>query len=218
MKLYMVDGNPEEEPEWMEDLKVMLNPEFELTASNMEADMCVTGVGLEGTEMEIFAVYSLTKDVPMVIYRSVQDVARHLNDLLPIPTPKLTIIRGLPGSGKTTKGLELVETQASTDHFEADMYMVGIGGYCFDRETLQGAHDWCINQTKESLIHGINVVVANTFSRTWEYQRYLDLGYPTEVITMTGTYPNIHGVPKEAIDRMKERWEQTPEGYEKTTS
>jgi len=35
---------------------------------------------------------------------------------------------------------------------------------------------------------------------------------------MTGTYPNIHGVPKEAIDRMKERWEQTPEGYEKTTS
>jgi hypothetical protein len=31
------------------------------------------------------------------------------------------------------------------------------------------------------------------------------------VKTMTGNYPNVHGVPQQAIERMKARWEDYQE-------
>ncbi|MEM4258076.1 MAG: AAA family ATPase [Candidatus Thermoplasmatota archaeon] len=118
---------------------------------------------------------------------------------------QLILIRGLPDSGKSTMVREYVKQGYL--HFEADMYFERDGKYEFRPALLPKAHAWCLSQTKRALEEGKDVVVSNTFSRKWELQPYLDLGYPTKILTATGNYKNIHGVPDETIKRMKDRWE-----------
>lgn len=125
---------------------------------------------------------------------------------------KLTIIRGLPGSGKTTLARKLLSSKTNTRHFEADMYFENNGVYEFDRNKLNGAHKWCLIQTMLSLIHGFDVIVSNTFTTKKELQPYLDITsagtVELEVIECTDSYGSIHDVPQSTIDKMRERWEK----------
>lgn len=56
-----------------------------------------------------------------------------------------------------------------------------------------------------------NISVSNTFTQRWEFQSYIDLvienNYDFQIIECHGNWKNIHGVPQEVIDKMKERWE-----------
>lgn len=118
---------------------------------------------------------------------------------------ELVLIRGLPGSGKSTLARKMADTHC---HVEADKYFERQGdGYVFNPKDLPAAHAWCQKQTKELLDSGFNVVVSNTFTQKWEMEPYLKMGYPVKIITATGNYNNIHGVPPETIERMKARWE-----------
>jgi len=124
----------------------------------------------------------------------------------------LTLIRGLPGSGKSTRAKEMVDANPMTTvHVEADMWFVEDGEYKFDPTELGKAHTWCQNITKYHLLDGKNVVVANTFTMIKEMQSYIDFanskGIKLEIITCTGDYGSIHDVPGHAIERMKDRWE-----------
>jgi predicted kinase len=127
---------------------------------------------------------------------------------------KLTLIRGLPGSGKTT----LAKTMTHAYHVETDMYFMVNGEYKFDPKQLGPAHDWCQRQAALFLESGKDVVVSNTFTRRWEIEPYEKmakvLGCGFEVLETNGVYQNVHGVPPEAIERMKARWET----YEPQTS
>ncbi len=117
---------------------------------------------------------------------------------------QLVLVRGLPGSGKSTfaKSLE------GFVHLETDMwFMDGFGNYRFDPRRLREYHLDCQFETRRRLVLGQKVVVSNTFTQRWEMEPYYKMGYFTHEITMTGNFGNIHGVPQEAIDRMRDRWE-----------
>ena len=119
---------------------------------------------------------------------------------------KLFLIRGLPGSGKSTKA-KMFKTLGIVDVvFEADDYF-GFGeNYNFNPILLGKAHQSCLDNTKEALEQDLNVAVANTFTTLKELQPYIDLGYKYKIIECTGHYKSVHNVPETTIDRMRTRW------------
>jgi predicted kinase len=126
----------------------------------------------------------------------------------------MTLIRGVPGSGKSTKAQTMKDDQ--TDHWEADMFFIDdFGNYNFNPKLLPAAHKWCQKKTKQSLKEGRNVIVANTFIHRWELQPYLELAaeFDTDIqyITCTGRYKSIHGVPEDRIEAMRNGFEDLDE-------
>jgi predicted kinase len=127
---------------------------------------------------------------------------------------KLYLIIGIPGSGKTTKAKEIIEAYKAEGkeirHYEADMFFEKDGEYKFEFFNLGKAHNWCFNNTREALKNGIDVIVSNTSLTPEERGPYLRLvkrfKCELEVITMTGEYENVHGVPKGKLEFMKKRY------------
>ena len=129
----------------------------------------------------------------------------------------LTLIRGLPGSGKSTMAIALA-AQTGAKHFEADQFMVDRAGkYRFDARKLREAHQHCETACDEALHTGNSVIVANTFIQIWEMQAYLDMadrhGAALQVIECHGQFDNIHDVPVDKIKAMQDRWEALPAKY-----
>ncbi|MEZ9733277.1 AAA family ATPase [Vibrio cyclitrophicus] len=77
---------------------------------------------------------------------------------------KLTLIRGIPGAGKTTMASKL-----DARLVEADMFFVDKDGkYSHCPQYIKDAHAWCRLEMKRLLRAGYDVVVANTFIKGWE--------------------------------------------------
>ena len=129
----------------------------------------------------------------------------------PRVVPALYIIRGLPGSGKSTLAKDMIDNQLVTNHFEADMFHMVDGEYAYKPANVGKAHKWCQQSVCESLSKGIDTVVANTFVTLDQIKPYLefDLVYVVTVITLTSNFDNIHNVPTEVIEKMKNLWEVT---------
>jgi len=121
---------------------------------------------------------------------------------------KLRLVRGLTGSGKSThaqKGVD--DSNGSAVLVEADQFFMKGGLYIFDPKRLKEAHAWCLSEAHRHLLLGKDVYVANTFSQAWELAPYVKLGFPTTILSCTGEFTSVHGVPHHVIVRMKERWD-----------
>lgn len=119
---------------------------------------------------------------------------------------RLYLIRGLPGSGKTTfaKSLDIF-------HVEQDMFLVRNGEYVWGKHLVKNAVAFCQGAALNAMLLGIDLVVSNTFTRLFEMQIYLDMAkhfnYEVCVFKACGTFGSVHNVPEEAMKAMKNRWE-----------
>ena len=138
----------------------------------------------------------------------------------------LYIIRGLPGSGKSTLGESLASKtkkpvkywqnwgEDRINSFAADDWFTDskTGEYNFIPEDIHTAHDECQSRTRGAMMSGVEVIcVCNTFSQAWEAAPYFKLceqyNYTPVVLECQSQFGNVHDVPQESIDAMKERWE-----------
>jgi predicted kinase len=122
----------------------------------------------------------------------------------------LTIVRGIPGTGKSTFAKKLIDPM--TIVLEADMYFIAdTGEYDFNVQNLGRAHDWCLHTTKSFLRSGYDVVVANTFTTWKEISSYIRFAITNEIeysiVTLTKEYGSIHNVPDESMIRMRDRFQ-----------
>ena len=128
---------------------------------------------------------------------------------MPLPeSGELVLIRGLPGSGKSTMAHEMVAN--GFVHFEADMFFTVDGIYAYDPARIQDAHAWCQRMTRQALRDGQRVVVSNTFTRLQEMRPYRSMTSSVQVLEARGRWMNAHGVPAEMVRRMAQRWEPLP--------
>ena len=121
---------------------------------------------------------------------------------------ELILIRGLPGSGKSTMARTLVSE--GFHNFEADMYFEVDGHYQYDSGRIRDAHSWCQTMTRQALAAGKRVVVSNTFTQLREMTPYFSMTKNAKVIEATGKWQNVHGVPAVMLERMATRWEPLP--------
>ena len=132
----------------------------------------------------------------------------------------LTLIRGLPGSGKTDLAELFCENSIHRPYAADDYFEDAEGNYNFDASKLKEAHAACRSCVEDDMLLTAGlIVVHNTFSTRWEMEPYLRMaamhGYRVHVVDLFDggcentelRERNVHSVPLEIIIKMRERWE-----------
>ena len=135
----------------------------------------------------------------------------------------ITLVRGLPGSGKSTFAKE--HSQGMIPVFCTDDYFVKDGKYEFNPAKLSEAHkhtqDMCNQYMRDRVIDegSGSCIVANTFSQRWEMEPYIRMakehGYRLFVVDLFDNgcsdeelfARNWHDVPLKVIQGMRMRWQ-----------
>lgn len=130
----------------------------------------------------------------------------------------LILLRGLPGSGKSTFAHFIWNEYAIC---EADQFFVGEDGvYRFDASRIREAHVWCrdkvegmMKENAELPQYYSEIAVSNTFTQEWEMKEYYKLaekyGYKVFSVIMENRHGGVneHGVPEEKLQAMRDRFE-----------
>lgn len=118
---------------------------------------------------------------------------------------KLRIIRGIPGSGKSTFAKSF-----GCLHVENDMFRMRDGKYHFDCRSST-VKNQCKRFVEEALRLGVDVCVSNVFYLYKTVDEFVELGKhygaDVEVYKMVGHFENVHGVPDHAITHFENEWE-----------
>ena len=121
----------------------------------------------------------------------------------------LYIVRGIPGSGKSTFAKTLTSNVFEADHYFYD----NDGNYNFIPSEIKQAHKECQEFVRYAMESSFEkIAVSNTFTQEWEMQPYIDMAKEYDYKVFSVIVENIHGgknihnVPDDKIKQMKERF------------
>ena len=92
-------------------------------------------------------------------------------------TPSLILLRGLPGSGKSTFA-DLISENKKYPCFSVDDYFTNTnnGSYNFIFNENHLAYNLCEDNTRKAMENGDKkIIVHNTFTMDWELKPYFEL-------------------------------------------
>ena len=125
----------------------------------------------------------------------------------------LILVRGLPGSGKTTLS-SLLSAQGKYPVFSIDEFFTDEdGNYTFDYSKNYLAYKTCEENTEKAILSGNEIIlVDHTFTIEWEMEPYFKLARKYDCVLHVITVENYHGnenihqVSKEQILKMAEKY------------
>lgn len=122
------------------------------------------------------------------------------------------LVRGVPGSGKTTLGKEIIKGTNGELHSADDFFTDANGEYHYDRFKLPEAHKQCQDRCMSAMQRGVSpLVIANVFYKRYflePYYRLADIyGYTVVEICVKSEFKNIHGCPQDKIEFFKRNFE-----------
>ena len=130
---------------------------------------------------------------------------------------RLTIIRGLPGTGKSTYASDLA-LEAGSLFIEADMFRVRDGRYKFDLDELGACVGVANAIMRKAAAVGADVIVAGCLTKVHTIDdlvkqcKQVAPGGRVEVrvIRMVRHWGDIHNVPTHVIQKMASQFEDYP--------
>ena len=126
----------------------------------------------------------------------------------------IILIRGLPGSGKTSLA-KLLSENGKYPVFSVDEYFTDAqtGAYTFDHKRNYLAYAACEENAKRCMMDDCEkIFIDNTFTLEWEMEPYFQLadkfGYQIFVITVENRHggKNTHGITEEQLEKMASKY------------
>jgi len=137
---------------------------------------------------------------------------------------RLYIMRGLPGSGKSTIAKELAGNLGqcfATD----DYWYIEDGSYQFNIDKLKEAHAWNVRRVEQAIESELPIIVIDNCNTKLEYLKNYALiieaallkDYYVEIIPANSLWAfdinelvlkNTHLVPREIIQKMADEWKE----------
>lgn len=128
--------------------------------------------------------------------------------------PTLYLIRGVPGSGKSSFAESLYWKHLVFAVLEADQYFVDseTGEYRFNPNLIANAHRDCQYRAKMHLKLGNDIAVSNTSTTEREVEIYAKIAkdygakFVSLIVENRHGETNVHNVPEEKIQQMRNRF------------
>lgn len=128
----------------------------------------------------------------------------------------MILVRGLPGSGKSTMAREIAAGSnfrgpgMGYAHLEADQFFYENGVYNFDASKLHQAHQRCLLNARTCLEGHQSVIVSNTFTTKKELKPYFELAREFNIVPVVllaqNAFGSVHSVPAETLFQLSERF------------